>query len=114
MQIRFLIPSYPQHHSYRTKLRHNIIFNHANITQGLFSVEEDTRSVNVDLKCNYILIKQLDELNEFLKDQQIDFRQVELLTGIIWLNMAPLYEGALSRFLFYFGKLNVYLAVARP
>lgn len=96
------------------KLRHNIIFNHANITQELFSVQEDTTFVNVDLKCNYILIKQLEELNDFLKVQQIDFRQVELLTGLIWLNMSPLYQGTLSRFLFYFGKLNVYLAVARP
>ena len=101
------------------KLRHNMIFNHANITQDLFTVEEDTTTVTVDLKCNYILIKQLEDLNSFLKVQHIDLRQVELLTGIIWLNMAPLYEGKLSKFLFYFGKLNVYLAIqamdcARP
>jgi hypothetical protein len=93
------------------KLRHNIIFNHGNITQGLFNIVLDDKTATVDLKCNYILIKQLDEFNSFLKAQHIEYRQVELLTGLIWLNMAPLYEGDLSYFLFYFGKLNVHLAL---
>jgi choline kinase len=93
------------------KLRHNIIFNHGNITQGLFNIFLDDKSATVDLKCNYILIKQLDDFNSFLKAQHIEYRQVELLTGLIWLNMAPLYEGDLSYFLFYFGKLNVHLAL---
>ena len=37
--------------------------------------------------------------------------KINILTAIIWLNMAPLYEGTLREFLFYFGKLNLYLAI---
>jgi hypothetical protein len=93
------------------KLRHNIIFNHKNIVNKLFTVEESNSSIYVDLKCNYNLIKQLDEYNKFIKEQNYDQKKIEILTAIIWLNMAPLYSGNLSKFLFYFGKLNLHLAL---
>jgi hypothetical protein len=93
------------------KLRHNIIFNHKNIINKLFTVEESNSSIYVDLKCNYNLIKQLDEYNKFIKEHNYDQKKIEILTAIIWLNMAPLYSGNLSKFLFYFGKLNLHLAL---
>jgi thiamine kinase-like enzyme len=93
------------------KLRHNIIFNHANIGNEMYSVEKNETNVDVDIKCNYILIKQLEEYNKFLDKYGYDADKIKILTAIIWLNMAPLYEGKLREFLFYFGKLNLYLAL---
>ena len=91
------------------KLRHNIIFNHKNINNNLYSIEIKDQAV-CDLKCNYFLIKQLDEFSDFMKENSFNERKVRLITALIWLNMSPLYEGNLSKFLFYFGKLNLYLA----
>jgi hypothetical protein len=91
------------------KLRHNIIFNHKNINNNLYSIEIKEKVV-CDLKCNYFLVKQLDEFTEFLKQNNYSERKVRFITALIWLNMSPLYEGNLSKFLFYFGKLNLYLA----
>lgn len=96
------------------KLHHNIIFNHKNITSGLYTIECKEDNVSVDLKCNYFLIKQLEDYNRFILKHNYNMEKIRILTALIWLNMAPLYEGALREFLFYFGKLHLYFAVVRP
>jgi len=93
------------------KLKHNIIFNHKNINNNLYDISYKDNSVIVDLKCNYFLMKQLEDYNSFIKKNNYDLHKINILVAIIWLNMSPLYEGKLSEFLFYFGKLNLYLAV---
>lgn len=93
------------------KLRHNIIFNHSNINKELYDITYDDQTVHIDLKCNYMLIKQLEEYNEFVKKYNYNLVKIKIITAIIWLNMAPLYEGKLREFLFYFGKFNLYMAL---
>lgn len=95
------------------KLRHNIIFNHKNIEDNLFRVISMSNKMYVDLKCNYILMKQLEDFDSFLIKYNYNKMKVEILTAIIWLNMAPLYRNPLQSFLFYFGKLNLYLALRK-
>ena len=94
------------------KLKHNIIFNHKNILDNLFSVKECDTDILVDLKCNYALTCQLDKFYSFLKENNLDCEKVDILTAIVWLNMAPLYEDPLRKFLFYFGKFHLYLALS--
>jgi NDP-sugar pyrophosphorylase family protein len=93
------------------KLRHNMILNHSNILNDLYNVDISNDEVYIDLKCNYILVKQLEEYNQFIKKYDYNLKKVEILTAIIWLNMAPLYDGKFRDFLFYFGKFNLYLAL---
>lgn len=96
------------------KLHHNIIFNHKNITSGLYTIECSGNNVNIDLKCNYFLVKQLEDYNRFIVKHNYNMEKIRILTALIWLNMAPLYDGSLREFLFYFGKLHLYFAVSRP
>lgn len=91
------------------KLKHNIIFNHGNIIKNLYNINELNDTVTVDLKCNYFLIKQLDDFNKFVKEKNLNEYKINILTSLIWLNMASLYPDPLSSFLFYFGKFNLYL-----
>ena len=91
------------------KLRHNMIFNHSNISNNLFTIEYDLDTVTVDLKCNYFLMEQLNDFDKFVHENNYDLNKIKLITSIIWLNMSPLYEGKLSEFLFYFGKYNLFL-----
>lgn len=91
------------------KLRHNIIFNHSNILHNLFNVEYINDQVIVDLKCNYFLVQQLNDFEQFVNENNYDINKIKIITSLIWLNMAPLYDGKLSEFLFYFGKYNLFL-----
>ena len=93
------------------KLKHNIIFNHKNINNNLYDITYKDNYVSVDLKCNYFLMKQLEDYNQFIKEHKYDIKKINILVALIWLNMSPLYEGKLSEFLFYFGKFHLYLTL---
>ena len=66
-------------------------------------------NVNVDLKCNYTLINQLNDFDTFILENNMDLKKTKILTALIWLNMSPLHEYPLNEFLFYFGKYNLFL-----
>jgi NDP-sugar pyrophosphorylase family protein len=91
------------------KFRHNMIINHANILNNLFTIKHINNEIIVDLKCNYFLIQQLNDFDKFINENNYDLNKINLITSIIWLNMSPLYDGELSEFLFYFGKYNLSL-----
>ena len=91
------------------KLRHNIIFNHDNISNKLFTKEIKENEVSIDLKCNYTLMNQLEDFDKFVIANGLDLKKIKILTSLIWLNMSPLHEYPLNEFLFYFGKHNLYL-----
>lgn len=93
------------------KLKHNIIFNHSNILNDLYSLEVNDNSIYIDIKTNYFLIKQLEDYDKFIKENNYNINKINILVALIWLNMSPLYEGKLSEFLFYFGKFHLYLTL---
>ena len=93
------------------KLRHNIIFNHNNITNKLYNLEIKNNNINIELKCNYTLINQLKDFDNFIYENNLDLLKIKILTSLIWLNMSPLYDYPLNEFLFYFGKYNLYLEI---
>ena len=89
------------------KLRHNLYFHHANILANLYTVEYDKDTVYIDIKCNFVLLQHEKSIEEFCLRKGISFLKIKILTSLIWLNMAPLYTGKLSEFLFYFGKFTL-------
>ena len=98
------------------KLRHNIIFNHENILNNLYTfrkIQDHTNPnkyiVEIDLKCNYFFMEQLNDFDRFISENNYDLRKIKILMSIIWLNMSPLYDKKLSEFLYYFGKYNLRL-----
>ena len=92
------------------KFRHNIIFNHHNVENNLYSIKYDTdSSVIIDLKCNYFLMKQLEDYDKFILSHNLNLKKIKILTAIIWINMSPLHDFNISQFLFYFGKYNLAL-----
>ena len=91
------------------KLRHNIIFNHENISKKLFNIRISKSNVEIDLKCNYTLINQLKDFDSFVLENGLNLKKIRILTALIWLNMSPLHEYPLNEFLFYFGKYNLFL-----
>jgi NDP-sugar pyrophosphorylase family protein len=90
------------------KLRHNIIFNHNNVNNNLFEVIViNNNEITIDIKCNYLLIKQLEDFDKFVLEKNLNLNKIKILTSLIWLNMSPLHEYNISQFLFYFSKFNL-------
>lgn len=91
------------------KLNHNLYFNHDIIRNGGFTFRVNKNNdVFVDLLCSHKLIKARKALSDFCKDYSLSMRKIEILTGIIWINMSPLHDKRLGDFLFHFGKLQLH------
>tara|TARA_R110002020_G_scaffold48961_5_gene139863 strand:+ start:70 stop:1614 length:1545 start_codon:yes stop_codon:yes gene_type:complete len=86
------------------KLNHNLIINHGIVDQKQF----DPSLKNCYILCNSTLVKCREILHKFIVENGYDSKKVEILSSIIWVNMAPLHEYPFSKFLFNFGKYNLY------
>ena len=91
------------------KLNHNLIINHDIVNKNLFSPSKDNCYILVNSK----LKECQDIFHEFLINSGYDLKKVKTLSSIIWLNMAPLHEYPLNKFLFNFGKYNLYKSVKK-
>ena len=86
------------------KLNHNLTVNHDIVNKNLF----DSSPENCYILTNSKLNECREYLHLFIEGNGYDLNKVELLTSIIWINMAPLHEYPFNNFLFNFGKYNLY------
>lgn len=95
------------------KMHHNFTVNHHIINQNLFSVVVDGKRVVYNIMRPHALVESEKIFFDFLREKGYDARRVELLTAIIWLNMAPLHHNPFNLFLYYFGKLHLWHALQK-
>lgn len=89
------------------KLNHSFIFSHKIINHKNYHLDiSDKIKLDIHLSNNLMMCK--DKLSDFIKLKNMSQNKVDILTSIIWLNMAALHPYPLNYFLFYFGKLNLY------
>ena len=86
------------------KLNHNLMVNHDIVDKKLY----DSSPKNCHILCNSTLLRCKDLLHKFIIENGYDLKKVEVLSSIIWINMAPLHEYPFNKFLFNFGKYNLY------
>ena len=86
------------------KLNHNLIVNHDIVDKKLFN----SSPKDCYILCNSTLLRCKDLLYNFIKENDYDLKKVKVLSSIIWINMAPLHEYPFNKFLFNFGKYNLY------
>ena len=91
------------------KLAHNLILNHNIINLNLFEIKDlSENQVNVNIYRKQNLVESEVEFYRWLKENNYNITRIKILRSIIWLNMSPLHHAPYDRFLFNFGKLNLY------
>jgi NDP-sugar pyrophosphorylase family protein len=93
------------------KLNHNLIFSHDLVNKNLYSCELDEQKVQVDLLSSNRLLNCRRQLQRFVEGAGLDWKKVQTITAIIWLNMSPLHHYPLNVFLYYFGKYHLWTAL---
>jgi len=94
------------------KLNHNLTVNHDVINKNLFEIHVNKdNSINCDILINYKLVECNKILKEFIKNNKYDYKKIQIITGLIWINMSPLHHYPFDQFLFYFGKYNLFKAL---
>lgn len=87
-----------------SKMNHNLVVNHDIVSRGLYSASiEDTH-----ILMNTRLMECREILHEFIEKNGYDIDKVNLITSLIWINMAPLHDHPFGKFLFNFGKYNLF------
>ncbi len=90
------------------KLSHNLTFNHELVNAKKYSLEHSDDGLICDILCKKNLLDCKEVLDDFIVKNGYDKSKVDLLTSIVWINMSPLHEHPLDKFLFNFGKYNLY------
>ena len=91
------------------KMWHSFIVNHEMVKKDLFTVENvDTNNVNIDIHRTFVDTECEQALIYWLENSEIyDRKQAELMTAIIFLNIAACHVYPYSKFLFNLGKLMI-------
>lgn len=91
-----------------SKLNHNLILSHKILDNNLFTIENQNE-IRCDVNIPFINIKCKEIYENWLLQNNYDLNKINIITSLIWLNMAPLHVYPLNDFLFNFGKYNLYL-----
>lgn len=86
------------------KLNHNLIINHAIISKNLYTITMDKKKITCDILRKDSLISCQKILFDFLETRKYDRKKVQMLTGLIWFNSAPLHHRPYDYFLYYNAK----------
>jgi choline kinase len=86
------------------KLNHNLVLTHSLMEEERFTLKTDGSDMVLDTDRKHSMVIMQQHYHQWIQDNGYDLKKVKVLTGIIWLNMAPLHDLAFSQFLWYFGK----------
>jgi len=95
------------------KMYHSFLFPHESVKENKFYVNEisnDETKTFIEVPIN--LEKSKDIFENFVKNYgNYDLFKIKLLTGIVLLNMSPLHESPIDKYLFYFSKHYLYSTI---
>jgi len=81
------------------------------VFENHFKVKVRGNNVFCDILRSDNLLACQRVLEEFVNEQGLDIKKIRILTGLVWLNSAPLHHYPYNLFLHYFGRLNFWKAI---
>lgn len=93
------------------KLFHSFYVNHDIIVRNLFEIKQEGHEVSVGILMKDNLVGMRDIYQEWISNHNLNQSKINVLTSIIWINMAPLHHHPFDIFLFYFGRLKLHHAL---
>lgn len=90
------------------KLMHGLIVSHEIINKGYYYFEKTEEIVNYGFYRKNSLVENEKTFIEFIASKGFNLFKVNLLTSLVFLNIAPLHHDPYSKLLFYLGKYNLY------
>lgn len=86
------------------KLNHGLIVSHELIEKNLFEVNQKLHTVEYDFLRKQSLVQCELYFKKWIESKNYDFNKVQLMTALVYLNIAALHHFPYSKFLFYLGK----------
>lgn len=89
------------------KLNHSLTMNHDILNAGQYVARELHDGLFLELHRLESHVECSSILTEFCDVMDVDFREIEILTAMIWISMAPLHGRRVGHFLYNFGKYTL-------
>jgi aminoglycoside phosphotransferase (APT) family kinase protein len=86
------------------KMYHSFLFPHPSITDNKFYIKEFNDKIKTFIEIPYEIERSKDVFETFISAMGYDFWKVRILTAIVLLNMSPLHEEPIDKYLYYFAK----------
>ncbi len=86
------------------KFLHGLIVSHESVSKNKFFIHKNKKNINLAIKNPKIYSKYQNIYYKWLKNNNFDIKKVNILTGLIFLNIAPLHHHPYSIFLYFLGK----------
>jgi NDP-sugar pyrophosphorylase family protein len=90
------------------KLLHGLIISHEIINNNQFTINHRLNQIDFDFHRKNSLIECQNILSDYIKQRGYDLKKVELITALIFLNIAPLHHYPYTKLLFYLGKTMLF------
>ena len=88
------------------KMWHSLIVSHLLVREGHFVVDDASNDITINIFRTITDTEKEDVLKRYIK-VRYDLNQAELLTAVVFLNIAACHVGVYSDFLFYLGKYMI-------
>lgn len=85
------------------KILHGILLPHSMVKSGQYSIVESENDVRLEINLPKNNSKFVEILKNWVNKNDLDYFKVELITALIYINIAPLHHHPYSKFLFYYG-----------
>lgn len=86
------------------KMRGGIILNYDLIKLNLLNYKEGSDGIYFDFAQRYLTDNYLQILDRFIQKKRLDVRKVQILVGLIYLNMSPLHHFPFDKMLYSLGR----------
>ena len=90
------------------KLYGGVTMSYPLIKEGMFSFTQSDTSVDYKFFLKSDLVEAKEEIEDFISRKGYDLKKIQILTAIIFLNMAPLHNDPFDRMLYHMGRTMLY------
>jgi len=89
------------------KIQHGLLVDHNIVSKDQFSIQYDNNNCTVDILRPHRLVECESTFRFWASSQGYSLKRIDLITSLIFLNIAVLHHDPYSKFLFMFGKLGL-------
>jgi choline kinase len=93
------------------KLNHSLHVNHRLVQNGNYFVSSEESKVKCGILRKDVHVEMEHKLQNFIASENLSWAKVRTLTALIWLNMAPLHHHPFDKFLYFYGRYNLWRAL---
>jgi hypothetical protein len=94
------------------KLNHSLHINHSLVLGGNFYVSENETEIKCGILRKDVEVEMEHNLRLFIEREDLNWVKIDVLTALIWINMAPLHHHPFDKFLYYYGRYHLWRAIS--